>query len=254
VSFRPRAPRAIPLSVERALVTGAGRGIGRAAALALARAGHEVICAARTAADLEAVVGEIRAAGGAARAATVDVTDSAALAGLDVDGVTTLVNSAGANLPEPFADVSEEHLDGLIAVNLKATFLVSQRVVRAMTASGSAGVIVNLSSQMGHVGSPGRTAYCATKHAVEGLTKAMAVELAPDRIRVNAVAPTFVETPMTAGYLADPSFSDWVMERIPLARLASVDDVAAAICFLASGAARMITGTSLRVDGGWTAQ
>jgi NAD(P)-dependent dehydrogenase (short-subunit alcohol dehydrogenase family) len=254
VSFRPRAPRAIPLLVERALVTGAGRGIGRAAALALARAGHEVICAARTAAEVDAVAREIEAAGGAARSAALDLTDSAALAGLDVDGVTTLVNSAGANLPEPFLDVPEEHLDRLLAVNLKATFLVSQRVVRAMTASGSGGAIVNLSSQMGHVGSPGRTAYCATKHAVEGLTKAMAVELAPDRIRVNAVAPTFVETPMTAGYLADPAFRAWVMHRIPLAQLASVDDVAAAICFLASDAARMITGTSLRVDGGWTAQ
>jgi NAD(P)-dependent dehydrogenase (short-subunit alcohol dehydrogenase family) len=240
--------------VERALVTGAGRGIGRAAALALARAGHEVICAARTGAEVDAVAQQIEAAGGMARAVALDVTDSAALASLDVDGVTKLVNSAGANLPEPFLDVSEEHLDGLLAVNLKATFLVSQRVVRAMTASGSGGAIVNLSSQMGHVGSPGRTVYCATKHAVEGLTKAMALELAPDRIRVNAVAPTFVETPMTAGYLADQAFRDWVMERIPLARLASVDDVAAAICFLASDAARMVTGTSLVVDGGWTAQ
>jgi NAD(P)-dependent dehydrogenase (short-subunit alcohol dehydrogenase family) len=200
------------------------------------------------------VVAEIRTGGGEARAVVVDVTDSGALAGLDVDGVTTLVNSAGANLPEPFVDVCEEHLDRLLNVNLKATFLVSQRVVRAMTASGSGGAIVNLSSQMGHVGAAGRTAYCATKHAVEGLTKAMAGELAPDGIRVNAVAPTFVETPMTTGYLADPVFRDWVMERIPLARLASVEDVAAAICFLASDAAGMITGTSLVVDGGWTAQ
>jgi NAD(P)-dependent dehydrogenase (short-subunit alcohol dehydrogenase family) len=240
--------------MKRALVTGAGRGIGRAAALALAGAGHEVLCVARTRADLDAVAGEIEAAGGRARAAAVDVTDSRALDRLDADGVEVLVNSAGTNIPEPFVDVTEDHLDRLLAVNLKATFLVSQRVVRAMRAGGSGGAIVNVSSQMGHVGAPGRTAYCATKHAVEGLTKAMAVELAPEGIRVNAVAPTFVETPMTAGYLADPGFRSWVLERIPLGELASVDDVAAAICFLASNSARSVTGTSLLVDGGWTAQ
>jgi NAD(P)-dependent dehydrogenase (short-subunit alcohol dehydrogenase family) len=238
----------------RALVTGAGRGIGRAAALALARLGHEVVCLARTAADLEALVAEIELAGGRGRAVALDVTDSDSLAGLEVDGVAVLVNSAGVNIPEPFVEVTEEHLDRLVAVNLKATFLVSQHVVRGMKASGMPGAIVNVSSQMGHVGAPGRTAYCATKHAVEGLTKAMAVELAPERIRVNTVAPTFVDTPMTAGYFAEPAFRRWVMERIPLAALASVDDVAAAICFLASDDARMITGTSLVVDGGWTAQ
>jgi NAD(P)-dependent dehydrogenase (short-subunit alcohol dehydrogenase family) len=237
-----------------ALVTGAGRGIGRAAALALARLGHEVVCLARTAADLEALGAEIELAGGRGRAVALDVTDSDSLAGLEVDGVAVLVNSAGVNIPEPFVEVTEEHLDRLVAVNLKATFLVSQHVVRGMKASGMPGAIVNVSSQMGHVGAPGRTAYCATKHAVEGLTKAMAVELAPERIRVNTVAPTFVDTPMTAGYFADPAFRRWVMERIPLADLASVDDVAAAICFLASDDARMITGTSLVVDGGWTAQ
>jgi NAD(P)-dependent dehydrogenase (short-subunit alcohol dehydrogenase family) len=256
VSFRRRPRRAIPAIVggKRALVTGAGRGIGRATALALARAGHEVICVARTAADLDAVVDEIEAGGGRARSVTVDVTDSAALAELEVEGVSALVNCAGGNFPEAFVDVSEEHLDRLLAVNVKATFLVSQRVVRAMRVAGRGGSIVNLSSQMGHVGSPRRTVYCATKHAVEGLTRAMAVELAPHGIRVNAVAPTFVETPMTAEYLADREFRDWVVERIPLGRLAGVADVAAAVCFLTSDSARMITGASLAVDGGWTAQ
>jgi NAD(P)-dependent dehydrogenase (short-subunit alcohol dehydrogenase family) len=239
---------------KRALVTGAGRGIGRATALALARAGHELICVARTAADLDAVVDEIEAGGGRARSVAVDVTDSVALAELDVEGVTALVNCAGGNLPEAFVDVSEEHLDRLLAVNVKSTFLVSQRVVRAMRVDGSGGSIVNLSSQMGRVGSPRRTVYCATKHAVEGLTRAMAVELAPHGIRVNAVAPTFVETPMTAEYLADREFRDWVLERIPLGQLAGVADVAAAVCFLTSDSARMITGASLAVDGGWTAQ
>jgi NAD(P)-dependent dehydrogenase (short-subunit alcohol dehydrogenase family) len=241
-------------SESLALVTGAGRGIGRAAALALARQGHEVLCVSRTETELDAVVAEIEAAGGRARVAALDVTDSDALASLDVDGVAVLVNSAGTNIPEPFVEVAEEHLQRLVDVNLKATFLVSQHVVRAMLASGTAGAIVNVSSQMGRVGAAGRTAYCATKHAVEGLTKALAVELAPSRIRVNAVAPTFVETPMTAGFLAEPAFRDWVMERIPLGKLAKVDEVAAAICFLASGAAGSITGVSLAVDGGWTAQ
>ncbi len=256
---RPGARRAIPAGVsaapaKRALVTGAGRGIGRGAALALADAGHEVVCAARTRADLDAVVAEIEARGGRARAVALDVTDSNAVGALDVDGVEVLVNSAGTNIPEPFLDVTEEHLDALLAVNLKATFLVSQRVVRALKASAKPGAIVNVSSQMGHVGSPRRTVYCATKHAVEGLTKAMAVELARDGIRVNAVAPTFVDTPMTAGFFADASFRDWVMERIPLGELARVEDVAAAICFLVSDSARTVTGTSLAVDGGWTAQ
>jgi NAD(P)-dependent dehydrogenase (short-subunit alcohol dehydrogenase family) len=239
---------------KRALVTGAGRGIGRATALALARAGHELICVARTAADLDAVVDEIEAGGGRARSVAVDVTDSVALAELDVEGVTALVNCAGGNLPEAFVDVPEEHLDRLLALNVKSTFLVSQRVVRAMRVDDRGGSIVNLSSQMGRVGSPRRTVYCATKHAVEGLTRAMAVELAPHGIRVNAVAPTFVETPMTAEYLADREFRDWVVQRIPLGRLAGVADVAAAVCFLTSGSARMITGASLAVDGGWTAQ
>jgi NAD(P)-dependent dehydrogenase (short-subunit alcohol dehydrogenase family) len=240
--------------VSIALVTGAGRGIGRAAALALARRGHDVVCLARTAADLDLVVAEIQGDGGRARSVALDVTDSTALARLDVDGVAVLVNSAGTNIPEPFVDVTAEHLERLVAVNLTATFLVSQHVVRAMLASGRTGSIVNVSSQMGRVGAANRTAYCATKHAVEGLTKALAVELAPNRIRVNAVAPTFVETPMTAGFLAEPGFHDWVMERIPLAKLATVDDVAAAICFLTSEEAGAITGASLAVDGGWTAQ
>jgi NAD(P)-dependent dehydrogenase (short-subunit alcohol dehydrogenase family) len=256
VSFRPRPWRAIPAVVgdKRALVTGAGRGIGRATALALARAGHEVTCVARTAVDLDAVVEEIAAGGGRARSVAMDVTDSAALAELDARGVTALVNCAGGNLPEAFVDVSEEHLDRLLALNVKSTFLVSQCVVRAMRVDGSGGSIVNLSSQMGRVGSPRRTVYCTTKHAVEGLTRAMAVELAPHGIRVNAVAPTFVETPMTAEYLADREFRDWVVERIPLGQLAGVADVAAAVCFLTSDSARMITGASLAVDGGWTAQ
>jgi NAD(P)-dependent dehydrogenase (short-subunit alcohol dehydrogenase family) len=242
------------IGLGRALVTGAGRGIGRGTALALADVGYEVICAARTTSEIEELVVEIETGGGTARRATIDVTDAAALSDLDVDGVTVLVNSAGGNIPEPFVNVSEEHLDQIVGVNLKGTFLVSQTVVRSMRAAGTAGVIVNVSSQMGHVGAPERTVYCATKHAVEGLTKAMAVELAPDGIRVNTVAPTFIETPMIAPYFSDPDFRRGVLERIPLGHIGAVADVVAAIRFLVSEDARMITGTSLVVDGGWTAQ
>jgi NAD(P)-dependent dehydrogenase (short-subunit alcohol dehydrogenase family) len=237
-----------------ALVTGAGRGIGRASAVALGDAGYEVLCVARTADEVEATAGEINGRGGRARSATGDVTNSRAVGDLDLSGVTLVVNSAGINHPEPFVDVSEEWLERMLAVNVKATFLVCQAAVREMRSAGSPGVVINVSSQMGRVGAPRRTVYCATKHAVEGLTKAMAVELAPDRIRVNAVAPTFVDTPMTRPFFEDEAFRDDVLSRIPLGRIADVADVAAAIRFLASDEARMITGTSLLVDGGWTAQ
>jgi NAD(P)-dependent dehydrogenase (short-subunit alcohol dehydrogenase family) len=165
-----------------------------------------------------------------------------------------LVHAAGSNIPEPFLDVTEEHLDALLQLNVKAAFLVSQAAARAMVGRGDGGTIIFITSQMGHVGAARRTVYCATKHAVEGLTKALAVELAPQRIRVVAVAPTFVETAMTESYLAQPAFRDEVLSRIPLGRIGLVEDVAGAVVFLASPAASLITGTSLLVDGGWTAQ
>ena len=164
-----------------------------------------------------------------------------------------LVVSAGTNIPEPLLDVTEEHLDALLALNVRAVFVTVQAAARRMVDAGG-GSIVLLSSQMGHVGAAGRTVYCATKHAVEGLTKAAAVELAPHGVRVNAVAPTFVETPMTAPFLADPAFREEVEGRIPLGRLGRVEDVAAAVVYLVSDAAALVTGTSLLVDGGWTAQ
>lgn len=236
-----------------AVVTGAGGGIGRACALALAAAGAEVIALGRTMASLDAVVED---AGGGARALRCDVTDPAAVAERlgGLDRIDVLVTSAGTNIPEPFLDVSPEHLDALIAINLCGTFLAAQAAARRMVATGGGGSIVTVSSQMGHVGAPDRTVYCATKHAVEGLTKAMAVELAPHGIRVNSVAPTFVETTMTAPFLADTEFRADVERRIPLGRLGRPEDVAGAVLYLVSPAAGLVTGTSLRVDGGWTAQ
>jgi NAD(P)-dependent dehydrogenase (short-subunit alcohol dehydrogenase family) len=244
------------VSSRVAVVTGAGRGIGRGCAIALAEAGADVVAIARTRADVESVAEQVAALGRRARGVVCDVTNTRRLERVvrSLDRVDVLVNAAGTNIPEPFLEVSEANLDALLAVNVKGSFLAAQAVARRMVADGNGGAIVNVSSQMGHVGAPRRSVYCATKHAVEGLTKAMAVELAPYGIRVNAVAPTFVETPMTAPFLADEAFRTDVLERIPLGRIGSVSDVAGAVVFLASAEAGLVTGASLLVDGGWTAQ
>ena len=243
------------LDGKLALVTGAGRGLGRGCATALARAGAEIAALSRSEAELDAVVAEIRQQGGRARAVVCDVTDTQAvdraMAGLA--RVDILVNNAGFNRPQPFLEVEEAVLDRILGLNVRAAFVVAQRAARRMRDQGG-GVIINMSSQMGHVGAPNRTVYCASKHAVEGLTKAMAVELAPLGIRVVSVAPTFVETPLGRQMLADPGFRRSVLEQIALGRLATVEEIAAAVVFLASPGAAMITGTSLVVDGGWTAR
>jgi NAD(P)-dependent dehydrogenase (short-subunit alcohol dehydrogenase family) len=243
------------LAGRTALVTGAGRGIGRGSAVALARAGADLVLVSRSPDELEETAGEVRALGRGARPVALDVTDPKSIRHLIVElpALDVLVVSAGANIPEPLLDVTEAHLDALLALNVRAAFVTVQAAARRMVEQGS-GSIVLLSSQMGHVGAAGRTVYCTTKHAVEGLTKAAAVELAPHGIRVNAVAPTFVETPMTAPFLADDRFRADVEARIPLGRLGRVEDVTAGVVFLASDAASLVTGTSLLVDGGWTAQ
>jgi len=249
------------LDGRTALVTGAGRGIGRACALALAQAGAEVWLVARTKDEVEQAAAEIRAAGGRAHAARLDVTQPKsfsqfvdAMPALDV-----LVNNAGTNIPEPFVEVSEAHLDQLLGLNVRAAFLCAQaaakKMLEAPDRASRGGVIINMSSQMGHVGAVNRSVYCLTKHALEGLTKAMALELAPRGIRVVSVAPTFIETPMYRKMKeAKPEFAQWVSERIPVGRVGQPEDVAAAVVFAASPAASLITGTSLIVDGGWTAQ
>lgn len=234
-----------------ALVTGAGRGIGRACAEGLADAGAHVIAVARTEGDLA----ELRAhSSGRIDTWTADVTDDQLIARIEtIEGLSILINNAGGNRPQSFVDVDTESLDFVIDLNVRAIFRVAQAAARAMLAQRIEGSIVNMSSQMGHVGSPKRTVYCMTKHAVEGLTKAMAVELAPQGIRVNTVAPTFVETPATKPMLEDPEFRDFVFGMIPLKKLASLDDVVAAVLYLVSPTAGMVTGHSLKVDGGWTA-
>jgi NAD(P)-dependent dehydrogenase (short-subunit alcohol dehydrogenase family) len=243
------------LDGKTALVTGAGRGIGRAAALALAAAGAELALVSRTPRQLAEVADEIAQHGGRARILPFDVTDTAAVgeAFAGLDALDILINNAGVNRPQPFLEVDEETLDRLLALNVRAAFLVAQAAARRMVARGG-GVIVNVSSQMGHVGSErDRTVYVMTKHAIEGLTKAMATELAPKGVRVVAIAPTFVATPLTEPFFHDAEFRKWVTDRIPSGRIGTVDEVAAAIVFLASPAAALVTGSSLLVDGGWTA-
>jgi NAD(P)-dependent dehydrogenase (short-subunit alcohol dehydrogenase family) len=240
------------LDGQIALVTGGGRGIGRACAEGLADAGARVIAVARSESDLA----ELRThSSGRIETWAADVADDKFLARIQtIEGLSILVNNAGGNRPQSFTDVDTDSLDFVIDLNVRATFLVAQAATRAMLAQGNDGSIVNMSSQMGHVGSPKRTVYCMTKHAVEGLTKAMAVELAPHGIRVNTVAPTFVETPLTKPMLDDPEFREFVLGMIPMKKLASLDDVVSAVLYLVSPGAGMVTGLSLKVDGGWTAQ
>jgi NAD(P)-dependent dehydrogenase (short-subunit alcohol dehydrogenase family) len=211
---------------------------------------------ARSRSELEETACEVRATGQNVQTIVCDVTDSRQVEeAVDfLEQIDILVNNAGTNVPEPFLEVSEENLDKMLAVNVKGVFLVSQAAARRMVERGESGSIINISSQMGHVGASRRTVYCATKHAVEGLTKAMAVELASHNVRVNSVAPTFIETPMTKPFLEDQTFKEDTLTRIPLGRLGRVEDVTGAVVFLASPAAGLITGASLLVDGGWTAQ
>jgi NAD(P)-dependent dehydrogenase (short-subunit alcohol dehydrogenase family) len=235
------------LAGRTALVTGAGRGIGRGCALALADAGAEVVAVSRSRVELDSL--------GSARPAVCDVTDSARVRELiaGLERLDVVVVAAGANLPEPLLEVPDDHLDALLELNVRAAFVTLQAAARRMVARGG-GSIVLISSQMGHVGAARRSVYCTTKHAIEGLTKAAAVELAPHGVRVNAVAPTFVETPMTAPFLAEAGFRAEVERQIPLGRIGRVEDVTGAVLYLASDASALVTGASLRVDGGWTAQ
>ena len=243
-----------------ALVTGAGRGLGAAIAAGLAQAGAEVILIGRTRAHLEESSRQIAACGGRSSVSVCDVTDDEAVRSLvaALPRLDILVNNAGTNFPEPFTDVSDAHLDTMLDLNIRAYFVVAQAAVKKMlelpARKDQGGVVLNISSQMGHVGSPNRTVYCMTKHAVEGLTKAMAVELASQGIRVNSIGPTFADTPLVRRVVDTPEKLAFVTARIPLGSMCRVEDVMAAAVYLASPAAAMITGTHLLVDGGWTAQ
>lgn len=251
----PRTP-SLRLDGRRALVTGAGRGIGMACAAGLAQAGAHVVLVSRSADEIEAVAGEIRAEGGSAEALVLDVTDTDAVraaieraAPFDV-----LVNNAGTNRPRSFLEVTEDDYDAITMLNQRAAFFVAQTVARRMVDGGVRGSIIHMSSQMGHVGGARRSVDRMTKHGIEGLTKAMAIDLAPHGIRVNSIGPTFIDTPLTRPFFEDAAFRDDTLRRIKLGRLGTVEDLMGAVVFLASDAAALVTGTALLVDGGWTAE
>jgi NAD(P)-dependent dehydrogenase (short-subunit alcohol dehydrogenase family) len=243
-----------------ALVTGAGRGLGAAIAAGFAESGADVVLLGRTREHLDETFDQIKQTGGRATVCPCDVTDDGAIRKAigSLPVLDIVVNNAGTNFPEPFVKVSDDHLDTMLDLNVRAYFVVAQAAVQKMLEhpgrKQNGGVVLNISSQMGHVGSPNRTVYCMTKHAIEGLTKAMAVELAGHGIRVNSIGPTFADTPLVRRIVDTPEKLEFITSRIPMGTLCRVEDVMAAAVFLASPAAAMITGTHLLVDGGWTAQ
>lgn len=250
----PRTP-SFRLDGCKALVTGAGRGIGLAAASALADAGADVCLLARTETEVSAVAEALCARGDAATAFAIDVTDTAAITQLisEQGPFHILVNNAGTNRPAPCVDYAESDYDDVMALNVRSVYFTTRAVARGLVAAGLEGSIINISSQMGHVGGVGRTVYCASKHALEGFTKALAWELGESGIRVNTLCPTFIETPMTEPMLEDRAFKDRVLSQIALGRVGQVEDLMGAVVYLASDASRLVTGSALMVDGGWTA-
>ncbi|MDP3625384.1 MAG: SDR family NAD(P)-dependent oxidoreductase [Hydrogenophaga sp.] len=250
----PRPPE-FRIDGRKALVTGASRGIGLVAAAALAQAGAVVTLAARSEQELREACDAIREDGGACNHVVLDVTDAQAVNQMfEASGpFQILVNNAGLNRPKPLVDVEDQDIDAVFDLNLKAVFYVTRAAARSLLKANLPGSIVNISSQMGHVGSPKRTLYCASKHALEGMTKALAWELGRDNIRVNTICPTFIETAMTASMFSEPTFRSWVLERIALGRLGRVDEIMGAVVFMASDASSLMTGSALMLDGGWSA-
>ncbi len=253
----PTLPHSPDFRVDnrRALVTGGSKGIGFAAAIALARAGAQVWIAARNVAQLREAAELAAQEDLQLQTVTLDITDTLQVRQTlsELPDFDILVNSAGLARHQPFLEVSEENYDAVMALNLRATFFLSQQVARRMKLSNIAGSIIHISSQMGHVGGPERSVYCASKFALEGLTKTMALELGEAGIRVNTLCPTFIATELSRASLADPAFSRYVLENIKLRRLGTLEDVMGPVVFLASPAAALITGAALLVDGGWTA-
>ena len=247
----------INLKNKYALVTGAGKGLGRACALAMAEAGATILALSRTQSDLDKLEKDIKKIKGKIIKIKCDVMNYEDLKNKlqKIKIIDILVNNAGTNIPEPFIDIKQSSMNYLVDLNLKAAFNVAQIVVKKMIKNKKRpGSIINMSSQLGHVGCEGRNIYNMTKFGIEGLTKGMGVELAKNNIRVNTVAPTFVATPMVKNFFKNKEFKKSALSRIPMGKLATESDVATTVCFLASSASSMITGTSILIDGGWTAQ
>ena len=247
----------INLKKKYALVTGAGKGLGRACSIALAEAGATIIALSRTQSDLNKLEKDIKKIKGKIIKIECDVMDYQDLKEKlnKIKIIDILVNNAGTNIPEPFENIKQSSMNYLVDLNLKAAFNVAQLVVKKMLKNKKrSGSIINMSSQLGHVGMIGRNVYNMTKFGIEGLTKGMGVELAKKNIRVNSVAPTFVETPMVKRFFKNNKFKKMVLGKIPIGKVATESDIATTVCFLASSASSMITGTSIIIDGGWTAQ
>lgn len=249
----PRTP-SFRLDGKRALVTGASSGIGQGCAVALAEAGAHVVCAARGADKLAATVDAMTAQGWSAEALVLDMADLDALnAALDGPSFDVVVNSAGLARHSAAFDTTPEDYDAVMGLNLRSAYFLSAGAARGMKAAGRGGSIIHISSQMGHVGGIDRAVYCASKHGLEGMVKAMAIEWGPLGIRINTVCPTFIRTPLTEGTFADPDRVAWIAEKIKLGRVGEVEDIMGAVAYLASDASALVTGTSMLIDGGWTA-
>jgi NAD(P)-dependent dehydrogenase (short-subunit alcohol dehydrogenase family) len=251
----PRTP-SFRLDGRRALVTGASSGIGLGAAAALAEAGAEIALVARRIAELDTVRDAIRSAGGKAESLALDITDLNGIASaMAANGpFDILVNSAGIARHTPALETTLEDYDAAMNVNLRAAYFLTREVALGLIAAGKPGSLINVSSQMGHVGGPDRAVYCANKHALEGMTKAMALEWASHGIRVNTLCPTFIRTPLGELTLKDPERKAWILSKIKLGRVGEIEDLMGPVVFLASDASAMMTGTHLIVDGGWTAE
>lgn len=251
----PKTP-SFRLDGKRALVAGASSGIGLACAVALGEAGADVTLAARRVDALDALVDEMTGAGMSANALPLDVSDVAGTqAAVASNGpFDILVNSAGLARHSPALDTTETDFDAVADLNVKGAYFLTQAVAKGLVTAGKPGSLINISSQMAHVGGIDRAAYCATKHAVEGFTKSMAIEWGKAGIRVNTICPTFILTALTRPTFEDPAKRAWIEEKIKLGRPGDVEDIMGAVVFLASQASAMVTGTSLLVDGGWTAE
>jgi len=247
------------LTGKKALVTGAGRGIGKAVALSLARAGADIGLVSRTESELNAVADQVKEIGRQAVVAAADLTATADIPALinglagELGGIDILVNNAGTNIPQDSVDVTEAAWDSVLSINLKSCFFMAQAVGKVMIEQGRGGRIINMTSQTGSVALIKRAVYCASKAGLNLVTKVLAMEWGPHEILVNAVAPTFVETEMTKPFLADPQFREYALAKNVLKRFGTPDDVAGAVTYLASPAANLITGHILLVDAGWTA-